>query len=107
MIHDLHCTHLQATLGLSVYALGFAVVPLVTSSFGEEFGRLPLYIVSGLGFFLMFPMIALYVELHLSMFMRLTLKFHKGKKYPDGYCSTIFTRRIWVYGVDYGRRNDL
>ena len=63
MIRDLHCTQLQATIGMSVFTLGFGVVPLVTSSFSEEFGRLPLYIVSGIGFFLMFPMIALYVEL--------------------------------------------
>ena len=62
MMRDLHCTELQATIGLSVFTLGFAVVPLVMTSFSEEFGRLPLYIVSGLGFFLMFPMIAFYVE---------------------------------------------
>ena len=62
MIRDLHCTEFQATIGLSVFTLGFGVVPLVTSSFSEEFGRLPLYIVSGIGFFLMFPMIALYVQ---------------------------------------------
>lgn len=64
MIQDLHCTQLQAATGLSVFVLGFGVVPLVTASFSEEFGRLPLYIVSGLGFFLMFLMIALYVTLH-------------------------------------------
>jgi MFS family permease len=62
MIRDLHCTQFQATIGMSVFTLGFGVVPLVTSSFSEEFGRLPLYIVSGIGFFLMFPMIALYVK---------------------------------------------
>lgn len=61
MIRDLHCTQLQAVAGLSVFALGFGVVPLVTASLSEEFGRLPLYIVSGLGFFFMFIMIALYV----------------------------------------------
>ena len=67
MIRDLHCTEFQATIGLSVFSLGFGVVPLVTSSFSEEFGRLPLYIVSGTGFFFMFPMIALYVKLHYRM----------------------------------------
>ncbi|KAF8799274.1 MFS polyamine transporter [Phlegmacium glaucopus] len=59
MIRDLHCTEFQATAGLSVFTLGFGVIPLVTASFSEEFGRLPLYIVSGLGFLLMSPMIAL------------------------------------------------
>ena len=60
MIRDLDCTELQATIGLSVYPLGFGLVPLVTASFSEEFGRLPLYIGSGLGFLLMCLMIALY-----------------------------------------------
>lgn len=64
MIRDLHCTEYQATIGLSVFALGFGLIPLVTASFSEEFGRQPLYIGSGLGFLLMYPMIALYVELH-------------------------------------------
>jgi len=59
MIRDLNCTHFQATAGLSVYALGFGLVPLVTASFSEEFGRLPLYVVSGIGFFFMNLVIAL------------------------------------------------
>ncbi|KAG2142857.1 major facilitator superfamily domain-containing protein [Suillus bovinus] len=46
MTRDLDCTLFQATLGFSMYILGFALVPLVTSSFSEEFGRLPFYIVS-------------------------------------------------------------
>jgi MFS family permease len=75
MIRDLHCTEFQATVGLSVFTCGFGVIPLVTASFSEEFGRLPLYIVSGIGFFLMFPMIALYVELHCSD-MHLTFTFY-------------------------------
>jgi len=107
MIRDLHCTEFQATAGLSVFTLGFGVVPLVTASFSEEFGRLPLYIVSGLGFLLMSPMIALYVGLHLIMVMRLTLNLHKVKKHPDGYCGTLFTRRVWLYSGDYGWWNDL
>lgn len=105
MIRDLHCTEFQATIGLSVFTLGFGVVPLVTSSFSEEFGRLPLYIVSGIGFFLMFPMIALYVNLrYSSMVMQLIFTFYQSKKYPDSYCGTLFTRRVWVYGCDYGWR---
>lgn len=59
MITDLNCTHAQATLGLSLYGIGFAVVPLVSSSFSEEFGRRPLYIVSVSGFFLMHLVVAL------------------------------------------------
>ncbi|KDR67699.1 hypothetical protein GALMADRAFT_257977 [Galerina marginata CBS 339.88] len=59
MIRDLHCTEFQATIGLSVYALGFGVVPLVTASLSEEFGRLPLYFGSGIGFLLMYMMVAL------------------------------------------------
>ncbi|KAF8700916.1 hypothetical protein AX14_000603 [Amanita brunnescens Koide BX004] len=59
MMRDLNCTYLQAVTGLSVYTLGFALVPLVTSSFSEEFGRKPLYIVSLFIFLVMFLMIAL------------------------------------------------
>ncbi|EDR05708.1 MFS polyamine transporter [Laccaria bicolor S238N-H82] len=59
MTRDLNCTDFQATIGLSVYALGFGVTPLVTASFSEELGRLPLYYGSGIGFLLMYMMIAL------------------------------------------------
>ncbi|KAF9461093.1 major facilitator superfamily domain-containing protein [Collybia nuda] len=59
MIRDLNCTDLQATLGLSMFALGFGVIPLVTSAFSEEFGRHPLYIISTIGFSLMHLMVAL------------------------------------------------
>ncbi|CAL1715271.1 unnamed protein product [Somion occarium] len=59
MIRDLNCTEFQATIGLSLYCLGFAVVPLVSASFSEEFGRQPLYIASTIGFALMHLMIAL------------------------------------------------
>ncbi|KAJ3493498.1 hypothetical protein NLJ89_g11005 [Agrocybe chaxingu] len=59
MVRDLNCTYFQATIGLSLYALGFGVVPLVSASFSEEFGRQPLYVASGIGFLLMYMMIAL------------------------------------------------
>ncbi|TCD71762.1 hypothetical protein EIP91_003105 [Steccherinum ochraceum] len=59
MTRDLNCTRFQATVGLSTYALGFAVVPLVTASFSEEFGRQPLYLVSVFCFTLMHLMVAL------------------------------------------------
>ncbi|KAG2140822.1 MFS general substrate transporter [Suillus cothurnatus] len=52
MMKDLNCTRLQATLGLSLYAVGFGVVPLISSSFGEECGRRPVYIMSSVLFFL-------------------------------------------------------
>jgi MFS family permease len=61
MTRDLNCTEFQATIGLSVYPLGFGVVPMVTSAFSEEFGRQPLYLSTSVGFTLMFPMIALCV----------------------------------------------
>lgn len=42
-----------------MYALGFGIVPLFSSSFSEEVGRRPLYIVCLLGHTLMHMMIAL------------------------------------------------
>jgi MFS family permease len=62
MTRELNCTDFQATIGLSVYALGFGLTPLVTASFSEELGRLPLYYGSGIGFLLMYMMIALYAR---------------------------------------------
>lgn len=59
MTKDLNCTPFQATIGLSIYSLGFGIVPLVTTSFSEEVGRRPLYIVSLLGHTLMHIMVAL------------------------------------------------
>lgn len=58
MTRDLNCTRYQANIGLALFALGFGILPLVTSSFSEELGRQPLYIVSSIGFLLMFLMIA-------------------------------------------------
>ncbi|KAJ3715091.1 major facilitator superfamily domain-containing protein [Lentinula raphanica] len=59
MIIDLNCTEFQATIGLSLYTLGFGVVPLVTASFSEEIGRQPLYYISASGVLLMYIGIAL------------------------------------------------
>ncbi|KAF8548850.1 MFS general substrate transporter [Imleria badia] len=42
MVDELHCSTFAATVGLSVYPIGFGVVPLFTSSLSEEFGRFPL-----------------------------------------------------------------
>lgn len=61
MIRDLNCTQFQATIGLSLYALGFGVTPLLTAPLSEEFGRQPLYIVSGIVFMLMHLAVALSV----------------------------------------------
>ncbi|KAG2133290.1 MFS general substrate transporter [Suillus clintonianus] len=52
MMQDLNCTRLQATLGLSLYAIGFGIVPLISSSFAEECGRRPVYIMSSVLFML-------------------------------------------------------
>jgi MFS family permease len=59
MMRDLNCTRMEGTIGFSVFTLGFGVVPLVTASFSEEFGRQPLYIGSAIGFILMYLMIGL------------------------------------------------
>ncbi|KAN0085674.1 Drug:H+ antiporter-1 family protein [Tylopilus felleus] len=50
LTQDLHCTDLEAALGLGLYAVGFGIVPLVTSSFSEEVGRRPVYIFSSVMF---------------------------------------------------------
>ena len=62
MLRDLKATQLQATAGLSLYAVGFGITPLITSSFSEEFGRRPLYLCSGVIYVLMHLMIALSVR---------------------------------------------
>ncbi|KAJ6458107.1 MFS polyamine transporter [Mycena vitilis] len=59
MTRDLNCTEFQATVGFVVFTLGFGLVPLVSSSFSEEFGRQPLYIGSAIGFTSMYLLIAL------------------------------------------------
>ncbi|KAG6379526.1 major facilitator superfamily domain-containing protein [Boletus reticuloceps] len=59
LTYDLHCTELEATLGLGLYAVGFGIVPLVTSSFSEEIGRRPVYIFSSVVFTLTQIMVAL------------------------------------------------
>lgn len=61
MERDLNCTQFQSAIGISMYCLGFGVVPLVTASLSEEFGRRPLYIISSILFALMHLMAALCV----------------------------------------------
>ena len=62
MTRDLNATQFEATVGLATYTLGFALLPLVTTSFSEEFGRQPIYLVTGAGCLLMHMMTALYVS---------------------------------------------
>jgi predicted MFS family arabinose efflux permease len=59
MERDLNASGIKVDLSVSVYALGFGLVPLVTASLSEEFGRRPLYIVSAVIVFLMHVAIAL------------------------------------------------
>ncbi|EIW77022.1 MFS general substrate transporter [Coniophora puteana RWD-64-598 SS2] len=59
MIAELGCTRMEATLGLSMFTIGFAIVPLVSSPFSEEFGRRPVYLVSAFIFLMSQIMIAL------------------------------------------------
>lgn len=64
MVDDLRCSTFAATVGLSVYPLGFGLVPLFTSALSEEFGRFRLYIVTTFLFMLTHVMIALQVAPH-------------------------------------------
>jgi MFS family permease len=59
MLPDLHTTPYIAGVGLSMYCLGFGIVPLVTASLSEEFGRMPLYVASAAGFAITHMMVAL------------------------------------------------
>ncbi|KAJ7773794.1 MFS general substrate transporter [Mycena metata] len=54
MMRELGCSQEQAALGISMFCLGFALVPLLTSAFSEEFGRRPLYVVCTIGFTAMY-----------------------------------------------------
>ncbi|OCH96367.1 MFS general substrate transporter [Obba rivulosa] len=56
---DLNCTEFQATVALSMFSLGFGILPLVSASFSEEFGRRPLYLGSAIGYACMHLMAAL------------------------------------------------
>ncbi|KAI0793846.1 MFS general substrate transporter [Fomes fomentarius] len=71
MTRDLNATHFQATVGLSTYTLGFALLPLVTTSFSEEFGRQPIYFFSGIGCLLMHMMTALAPNIQTVLVSRL------------------------------------
>ena len=47
---SLHTTTFCATLGLTVYLLGFAVGPFIWAPLSEGWGRRPVYLVSWAGF---------------------------------------------------------
>ncbi|KII96068.1 hypothetical protein PLICRDRAFT_48991 [Plicaturopsis crispa FD-325 SS-3] len=46
MMHDLNSSNIDATLGLSMYALGGGIIPLVTAPLSEDFGRRPIYLAA-------------------------------------------------------------
>ncbi|KAJ8591031.1 MFS general substrate transporter [Rhizopogon salebrosus TDB-379] len=71
MMRDLDCTQFQATVALILSPVGFGMVPLITSSFTEEFGRLHIYIVSSFGFMVTQIMIALSPNIQTVMLGRL------------------------------------
>ena len=51
---DLGGTALQTSAGFGLYVWGFALFPLVLSGLSEDMGRRPLYVVTGLLFWLFF-----------------------------------------------------
>jgi MFS family permease len=56
MIRELDTNEMQATIGLSLYSISFAIVPLVSAPLSEEIGRQPLYLGSFIAFlFLCIP----------------------------------------------------
>jgi MFS family permease len=59
MVPELNTTRYIAGIGLAVYSLGCGTASLMTASLSEEFGRMPMYIVSAWGFATTHLMIAL------------------------------------------------
>jgi hypothetical protein len=59
MVPELHTTTYLAGVGLSTWCFGFGITPLITASLSEEFGRMPLYILSAAGFAVSHMMVAL------------------------------------------------
>ncbi|KAH6916260.1 drug transporter [Coprinopsis sp. MPI-PUGE-AT-0042] len=56
MIQELDTNEMQATIGLSLYSISFAIVPLISAPLSEEIGRQPLYLGSFVAFlFLCIP----------------------------------------------------
>ena len=98
MIQDLGCTEFQATIGLSMFTLGFGITPLVTASFSEEFGRQPMYIISAAGFALTHLMVALYAlppRTHSPVC--LTSRAPQRAQHPDGAGGALPRGGVWVH----------
>jgi MFS family permease len=110
MTRDLNCTKFQAALGLSFFTIGFGLVPLVTASFSEEFGRRPVYIGSAIGFTSMFAMIALYVRFQMSTHQLDSVDvdivpYRQIKKYRDCLSGAVNTRILCFNSRHNGGRN--
>ncbi|GAA5899377.1 MFS transporter [Sporobolomyces salmoneus] len=58
MIRELGCSEELATLGLSIFPLGFGLGPLFTAPLSEAYGRYPLYVISALFYLIFFIPIA-------------------------------------------------
>ncbi|GAA5861875.1 hypothetical protein JCM5353_007126, partial [Sporobolomyces roseus] len=58
MMRDLNCSKELATLGLSIFPLGFGIGPLFTAPLSESYGRYPLYFGSALIYLVFFIPIA-------------------------------------------------
>ncbi|GAA5858755.1 hypothetical protein JCM8547_004973 [Rhodosporidiobolus lusitaniae] len=54
MMEELGCPHEVATLGLSVFPLGFGLGPLFTAPLSEAYGRYPMYFISCLIYLVFF-----------------------------------------------------
>lgn len=81
MARDLNCTQFQAIVGLLGLGVGFGVVPMVTTSLSEEFGRQPLYIGSVVGLISAYAMVALYaIDYLILRRIQLKLFLHTGQE---------------------------
>ncbi|KAI0027159.1 drug transporter [Vararia minispora EC-137] len=59
MVPELHTTTYLANVALALYPIGFGITPLFTAPFSEEFGRRPVYLISGVACALSHVMMAL------------------------------------------------
>jgi hypothetical protein len=111
MTQELGCTEYQAIIGLSAYVISYAITPLFTSAFSEEFGRQPLYWGSVILFCSMHIMIALQVlnflsepgANHPSILRAWDSQGPEYQRYRG--CKGV-TRRGWLDRYDHGRWDD-
>ena len=107
MTRDLNCTDFQATIGFSVFPLGFAVTPLFTAPLSEEFGRRPLHLVSIAGFGAMHVLVAVYDVLqHLPGSVLTGLINLQSQRYRHCYHCAASGWRIWFNRCNDGGRNN-